>query len=74
MRKHSTEATKRKEIFRERQLTIGMDLGDRFTYNCILDEAGEVMAEEKHTTRPWSVTRGHCQVSRGTLASTDGWT
>jgi transposase len=30
-----------------------MDLGDRFTYYCVLDEAGEVVAEEKlPTTKP----------------------
>ena len=27
-----------------------MDLGDRFTYYCVLDEAGEVMVEQKVAT------------------------
>src|ERR1700691_6299424 len=53
MKKNSTEATRRKQIFKQKQLTIGMDLGDRFTYYCVLDEAGEVMVEQKlPTTRP----------------------
>jgi transposase len=53
MKKNSTVARRRKEIFREKQLTIGMDLGDRFTYYCVLDEAGEVMVEQKlPTTKP----------------------
>jgi hypothetical protein len=31
MKKNSTVATKRKQIFNEKKLTIGMDLGDRYT-------------------------------------------
>jgi len=53
MKKNSTVATKRKQNFSEKKLTIGMDLGDRFTYYCVLDEAGEVMVEQKlATTKP----------------------
>ena len=50
MKKNSTVATRRKQIFKHKQLTIGMDLGDRFTYYCVLDEAGEVMVEQKLPT------------------------
>src|SRR5579864_7487608 len=50
MKKNSTVATRRKQIFKQKQLTIGMDLGDRFTYYCVLDEAGEVMVEQKLPT------------------------
>ena len=53
MKKNSTMATRRKQIFKQKQLTIGMDLGDRFTYYCVLDEAGEVLVEQKlPTTKP----------------------
>jgi transposase len=53
MKKNSTVTTKRKQIFREKKLTVGMDLGDQFTYYCLLDEAGEVMVEQKlPTTKP----------------------
>src|SRR3981189_3397482 len=50
MKKNSTVATRRKQIFKHKQLTIGMDLGDRFTYYCVLDETGEVMVEQKLPT------------------------
>src|SRR5450755_4596394 len=50
MKKNSTMATGRKQIFKHKQLTIGMDLGDRFIYYCVLDEAGEVMVEQKLST------------------------
>jgi transposase len=53
MKKNSTVTTRQKRIFKEKQLTIGMDLGDRFTYYCVLDETGEVMVEQKlSTTKP----------------------
>jgi transposase len=53
MKKNSTVGTNRKQIFRDNKLTIGMDLGDQSTYYCVLDEAGEVVVEQKlATTRP----------------------
>ena len=53
MKKNITVAIRRKQMFKGKKLTIGMDLGDRFTYYCVLDEAGEVMVEQKlPTTKP----------------------
>jgi transposase len=53
MKKNSTVVEKRKQIFKEEKLTIGMDLGDQSTYYCVLDEAGEVLVEQKlPTTKP----------------------
>jgi len=53
MKKNITAASSRKEIFKGKKLTIGMDLGDRFTYYCVLDEEGEVLVEQKlPTTQP----------------------
>jgi hypothetical protein len=45
MKKISTVAIERIEIFKEHQLMIGLDLGDRTSYYCILNEAGEVILE-----------------------------
>jgi hypothetical protein len=42
------------EIFKEAKLTIGLDLGDRSSHYCILDEAGNVILETQpadHTER-----------------------
>ena len=41
MKKISTVATNRNEIFKEHKLTIGLDLGDRCSYYCILDEGSD---------------------------------
>ena len=40
MKKISTMAKRGNEIFKEPKLTIGLDLGDRTSHYCILDEAG----------------------------------
>ena len=51
MRKISTVVTNRNEIFKEDKLTIGLDLGDRFSHYCVLDEAGEVIREHNFRRR-----------------------
>jgi transposase len=50
MKKNSTVATSGKRILKGKKLTTGMDLGDQFTYYCILDEAGELIVEQKLPT------------------------
>jgi predicted NBD/HSP70 family sugar kinase len=39
-------------IFKGHKLTIGLDLGDRWSSYCVLDEAGEVILEQKLPTTP----------------------
>src|SRR5579864_8849299 len=53
MRKTSTAARKGKKFLNHEELTIGLDLGDRFAYYCVLDQAGEVLIEDRlPTTKP----------------------
>ena len=72
MKKNSTVATKRKQIFREKKLTIGMDLGDRFTYYCVLDEAGEVMVEQKLPTTKQAMKQVFGRMPRSRVALETG--
>jgi hypothetical protein len=37
------------------RLTIGLDLGDRSSFYCVLDEAGQVIQEQKVSTTPKAV-------------------
>jgi len=37
------------------RLTIGLDLGDRSSFYCVLDEAGEVLLEQKASTTPKAI-------------------
>jgi transposase len=50
MKKVSTAAVTARKNFREHELTIGLDLGDRSSRYCMLDEAGEVLLEQKLAT------------------------
>ncbi len=52
MKKTSTVRVNGKMIFKGHQLTIGLDLGDRWSCYCVLDEAGEVLLEQKLATTP----------------------
>lgn len=52
MKKNSTVATNRNEIFNEPKLTIGLDLGDCSSHYCILYWAGNVILEHNLPTTP----------------------
>ena len=52
MKEVSTVAAKQSRNFSERKLTIGFDLGDRSSWYCVLDEAGEIVLEQKLGTTP----------------------
>ena len=43
MKKLSTTAAHAIEKLPARQLTIGLDLGDRSSYYCVVDEAGRIV-------------------------------
>ena len=51
MKKSSTGKALGNKNF-ERKLTVGLDLGDRSSWYCVLDEAGEVVNEKKLGTTP----------------------
>ena len=50
MKKVSTAAGKATKNFSQPKLTIGLDLGDRSSWYCLLDEVGEVLQEQKLST------------------------
>jgi transposase len=52
MKKVSTTAAKQIRNFSQQKLTIGLDLGDRSSWYCLLDEAGEVQLEQRLSTTP----------------------
>ncbi len=45
MKKISTVRVNGNMIFKGHQLTIGVDLGDRWSCYCVLEEAGEILLE-----------------------------
>src|SRR5258708_3246923 len=50
MKKISTAAVKATKNFSPPKLTIGLDLGDRSSWYCLLDEVGEVLQEQRLST------------------------
>ena len=44
MKKTSTVRVNGNMIFKGHKLTIGLDLGDRWSFYCVLDEAGKIIA------------------------------
>ena len=60
------------KIFKGRQLTIGMDLGDRWSFYCVLDESGEVILEEKLPTTPEAMKQTFARMPRSRIALETG--
>ena len=52
MKKISTVAAKQSRKITEQKLTVGLDLGDRSSWYCVLDEAGAIVLERKLGTTP----------------------
>jgi len=52
MKKVSTVAAKASRKISQQKLTIGLDLGDRSSWYCVLDEAGSVLLEQRLSTTP----------------------
>lgn len=50
MKKVSTAAAKQSRNVLQSNLTIGLDLGDRSSWYCVLDEAGGIVLEQKVST------------------------
>src|ERR1700676_3942881 len=72
MKKNSTVTTNRNKIFKEPKLTIGLDLGDRTSYYCILDEAGNVILEQSLPTTPKGIHQVFNRIPRSRIALETG--
>jgi transposase len=68
MKKISTVAAKQTKNFREQRLTIGLDLGDRWSWYCVLDEAGDVLLEQKLSTTPKAMKEVFGKMPRSRIA------
>jgi transposase len=72
MKKNSTVTTKRNKIFKEPKLTIGLDLGDRSSHYCILDEAGKVVLEHHLPTTVKGIQQVFSKIPRCRIALETG--
>jgi transposase len=72
MKKNSTAAVGRKQIFKQAKLTIGLDLGDRTSHYCMLDEAGNVILERSLPTTSNGIRQAFSRIPRCRIALETG--
>jgi predicted NBD/HSP70 family sugar kinase len=60
------------KIFKGHKLTIGLDLGDRWSFYCVLDEAGKVILEQKLPTTPEATKQTFERIPRSLIALETG--
>jgi len=72
MKKVSTAAVKPTKNFSQAKLTIGLDLGDRSSWYCVLDEVGEVLLEQKLGTTPKAMREAFGSMPRCRIALETG--
>src|SRR6266478_2976739 len=72
MKKTSTVRVNGNMIFKGHKLTIGLDLGDRWSNYCVLDEAGEVLLEQKLATTPEAMKQTFERMPRSLMALETG--
>jgi len=72
MKKISTVQVFGNEIFKEQKLTIGVDLGDRWSFLLCLDEAGKIILEQKVSTTPEAIKQTFGKIPRSLVALETG--
>jgi transposase len=72
MRKPSTKTVRGKGKLQDQQLTIGLDLGDRSSFYCVLNGAGEVILEERVATNPEAMKKTFGKMARSRIALETG--
>src|SRR5258706_15863587 len=72
MKKISTMQAFSNEILQEQKLTIGVDLGDRWSFYCVLDEAGKIILEQKVPTTPEAIKQTFGKIPRSLIALETG--
>ena len=72
MKKLTTKGVFRTGKLQDQQLTIGLDLGDRSSFYCVLNGAGEVVAEQKVITNPEAMKKSFGKMPRSRVAMETG--
>ncbi len=64
MKKVSTVAAKPSQKISRQKLTVGLDLGDRNSWYCVLDESGQIQLEQRVRTKALREVFGEMPHSR----------
>ena len=72
MKKVSTVAAKQSRKTAEQKLTVGLDVGDRSSWYCVLDECGAVVLEQRLSTAPKAIDKVFGGMPRSRIALETG--
>jgi transposase len=72
MKKISTVQVFGNEILKEQKLTIGVDLGDRWSFYCVLEEAGKIILEQKVPTTAEALKQTFSRIPQSRIALETG--
>ena len=72
MKKVSTVAAKQSRKTSAQKLTVGLDLGDRSSWYCVLDESGAVVLEQRLSTTPKAMDEVFRAMPRSRIALETG--
>ena len=72
MKKISTMQAYGNEILKEQKLTIGVDLGDRWSFYCVLEETGKIILEQKVPTTPEATKQTFSRIPQSRIALETG--
>jgi transposase len=72
MKKISTAMAGKREKVEGQRLTIGLDLGDRSSWYCVLNETGEIVLERKLATAPKAMKEVFGGIPRSRIALETG--
>jgi transposase len=72
MKKISTVRANGNVIFKGHKLTIGLDLGDRWSFYCVRDKSGEIILEQKLPTTPEAMKQTFERIPRSLIALETG--
>src|SRR5579864_4576965 len=72
MTKSITVAARQTREFAEKKYTVGLDLGDRWSWYCVLHEHGEVVFEHKLSTTPKALREVFGAMPHSRVALGDG--
>jgi transposase len=72
MKKISTVAVKQIRNFSKQKLTIGLELGDRSSWYCVLDATGSVLLEQRLSTTPKAMKEVFGAMPRSRIALETG--
>jgi transposase len=72
MKKVSTAVTKQRRNFSQPKRTIGLDLGDRNSWYCVLDEGGQIRLEQRVRTNAKALREVFGEMPRSRIALETG--